>query len=171
MVNDWATFCPFCCNLQSIFTKFKHTQVTPCGKRHTPLFLISIFLLVAGSCWGIFFSPPSNFVIYKIWIFSLQNLAKLVKFALGKKKISEISESFGWNNNNFCLGKKNSYHVNCKTWQFCNNPLILRKQYTNLRFFSWALNLELCRWPKSKKSSLQPPLMSQLVLPGSQFGV
>ncbi len=106
MVNDWATFCPFCCNLQSIFTKFKHTQVTPCGKRHTPLFLISIFLLVAGSCWGIFFSPPSNFVIYKIWIFSLQNLAKLVKFALGKKKISEISESFGWNNNNFCLGKK-----------------------------------------------------------------
>lgn len=53
-----------------------------------------------------FFFPPSNFVIYKIWIFSLQNLAKLVKFALGKKKISEISESFGWNNNNFCFGEK-----------------------------------------------------------------
>jgi hypothetical protein len=108
MVNDWAPWCPFCCNLQSIFTQLHqiqtHSSHTLRKTSHT--IILNFHLPPSSMLTSFFFFPPSNFVIYKIWNFFYKIIAKLVKFALGKKKISEISESFGWNNYNFCLGKK-----------------------------------------------------------------
>jgi hypothetical protein len=97
----------FAAILQSIFTQLHqiqtHSSHTLWKTSHT---IILNFHLPPSSMLRSFFVFSSNFVIYKIWNIFYKITAKLVKFALGKKKISQISESFGWNNNNSCLGKK-----------------------------------------------------------------
>jgi len=86
MVNDLSTM--FVSFLQSIFTQLHqiqtHSSHTLRKTSHT--IILNFHLPPSSMLRSFFFFFPSNFVIYEIWNFFYKIIAKLVKFALGKKK-------------------------------------------------------------------------------------
>jgi hypothetical protein len=166
MVNDLSTM--FVSFLQSIFTQLHQIQTHSSHTlRKTSHTIILNFHLPPSSMLRSFIFFPLQFCDIWNWNFFYKIIAKLVKFALGKKKrflkflnlLVETITTIVW-------GRKK--HLSCQL-----QKVTILQQPTNFKEAVppiWGSSLKLsiwnlCRWPKSKKSSLQ------LVLPGSQFGV